>query len=348
MAHYTELSAAAQAAYAQLVDAALATDHMRSVADLSGSFASKTVKGSKYWYFQYTEPSGALRQVFVGPDNAAVRQLIERKQQPAASQPLGPLAAAAIALGCAAVVPRHFRVIKRLAEYGFFRAGGLLIGTHAFLCYGNMLGVRWGGAERTQDIDFAHAGKSVALALPSNLEVETHSAIESLDMGFLPVAGLSGKTGGAYLIPKEPEFRLDFLTTLHRRKDTPFEHPQLHVTMQPLKFMEYSLEQVQQAALIANDGAVVVNVPHPVRYALHKLVVFGEREGTFAAKSGKDLAQAAAILQFFQISRAWEVEEHWRNLIERGRGWKTRAVRGLNALDRALPDLGALKWLGVA
>jgi hypothetical protein len=30
------------------VDAALAADHMRSVADLSGSFASKSVKGSKY------------------------------------------------------------------------------------------------------------------------------------------------------------------------------------------------------------------------------------------------------------------------------------------------------------
>ena len=56
--HYTELSAAAQAAYAQLLDAVLATEHMRTVADLPGSFAAKTVKGSQYWYFQYTEKQG--------------------------------------------------------------------------------------------------------------------------------------------------------------------------------------------------------------------------------------------------------------------------------------------------
>lgn len=346
MKHYFELTAAAQTAYAQLVDAALATGHMRSVADLSGSFAAKTVKHSKYWYYQYTEPSGALRQIFVGPDNDAVLRLIERKRQPAASQTLGPLARSAVALGCSAVVPRHFRVIKRLAEYGLFQAGGILIGTHAFLCFGNMLGVRWDSSERTQDIDFAHAGKSLALALPSNLEVQTHDAIESLDMGFLPVAGLSGKAGGAYLIPNEPEFRLDFLTTLHRRKETPFEHPQLHVTLQPLKFMEYSLMEVQQAALVSKDGAVIVNVPHPARYALHKLLIFGEREGSFVTKASKDLRQSASILAYFRDHRAWETEEHWRDLIGRGKGWRARAMRGLSALDKSFPELNAKKWLG--
>ena len=61
-------------------------------------------------------------------------------------------------------------------------------------------GVRWGGQERTQDIDFAHAGKAISLVLPSDLHVKTDAAIESLNMGFLPVAGLSG----AYLIPNEP------------------------------------------------------------------------------------------------------------------------------------------------
>ncbi len=341
----SDLSAAAQTAYAQVVDAALSTGHMRSVADLSGSFAAKTVKGHKYWYYQYTEPSGALRQLFVGPDNDAVRSLIARKDLPAASQALGPLTRAAIALGCSAVPPRQFRVIRRLAEYGFFHAGGVLIGTHAYLCFGNMLGVRWGAAEGTQDIDFAHAGKSLALALPSNLEVRTQDAIDSLRMGFLPVSGLSGKAGGAYLIPHEPEFRLDFLTTLHRGKEQPYEHGQLHVTLQPLKFMEFSLQQVQQTALLSNDGAVMVNVPHPARYALHKLLVFGEREGSFLAKSMKDLRQAASILVYFQQYRAWEAEEHWRDLIGRGKGWRTRALRGLTALNKSLPELGIKAWL---
>ncbi len=82
MASFTELSLTAQTAYAQLLEAALVAGHLRSVADLSGSFASKTVLGAKYWYFQYTEPSGKLRQVFVGPDTAPVRALMARKAQP--------------------------------------------------------------------------------------------------------------------------------------------------------------------------------------------------------------------------------------------------------------------------
>jgi len=342
---FSELTAAAQTAYAQVVDASLSTGHMRSVADLSGSFAAKTVKGHKYWYYQYTEPSGALRQLFVGPDNEAVRSLIARKNQPGASHALGPLTHAATALGCSAVPARQFRVIRRLAEYGFFNAGGVLIGTHAYLCYGNMLGVRWVAAEGTQDIDFAHSGKSLSLALPSNLEVRTQEAIDSLRMGFLPVSGLSGKAGGAYLIPHEPEFRLDFLTTLHRGKEQPYEHDQLHVTLQPLKFMEFSLQQVQQTALLSSDGAVMVNVPHPARYALHKLLVFGEREGGFLAKSMKDLRQAASILAYFKEYRAWEVDDHWHDLIGRGKGWRSRALRGLAALNKAFPALEIKEWL---
>lgn len=342
---YKELNSTAQAAYAQLMDAALTTEHMRTVADLSGSFSSKTIKGHKYWYFQYTEPSGKLRQIYVGPDNDAVKSLIEIKDRPGAVQSLVPLAASAVALGCAAVLPKHLRVIARLSEYGFFRAGGVLVGTHAFLAYGNMLGVQWGDTSRTQDIDFAHAGKNIALALPSNLEVNTHSAIESLQMGLLPISGLKGKAGATYLAPRDPSFRLDFLTTLHRGGENKYEHPQLHVTLQPLKFMEYSLVQIQQAVLFNKEGAVVVNVPHPARYALHKLIVYGEREGTFASKASKDLVQAASLLRYFKESRTWEIKAAYEDLMNRGKGWVSRFERGEKAIEKAYPEIEVRKLL---
>lgn len=342
---YTDLTTSAQTAYAQLLDAALATEHFRSVADLSGAFSSKTVKGHTYWYYQYSEPSGLLRQIFVGPDNDTVRELMAKKKQPAITTQLGPLAGSAAALGCATLLPKHLRVVTRLAEYGFFRAGGILVGTHAFLAYGNMLGVRWNDQSRTEDIDFAHAGKNLSLALPSNIEVETHTAIESLHMGFLPVSGLSGKSGGSYLNPRDPSFRLDFLTALHRGGTETYEHPKLHVTLQPLKFMEYALEQVQQAVLFSTEGATVVNIPHPARYALHKLIVYGERTGTFRAKAEKDLLQAAALLALFKERRAWEVDEAWNDLVHRGKGWRTRLGQGLDALERRFPELCAKDWL---
>lgn len=36
-------------------------------------------------------------------------------------------------------------------------------------------------------------------------------------MGFLPVSGLASKVGATYLNPRAPEFKLDFMTTLHRK-----------------------------------------------------------------------------------------------------------------------------------
>ena len=341
---HTELTLSAQTAYAQLFDATLAAELARSVASLSGSFAKKTVKARDYWYFQFSDLGGTLRQLYVGPDNAAVRALVEKARQPK-EQPLAPLARAAVALGCAPLLPRHFRVGPRLSECGFFKAGGVLIGTHAFLAYGNLFGVRWREASRTQDVDFAHAGKNLAIALPSTLQVDTHGAIESLQMGFLPIAGLAGKAGATYLNPKDPEFRLDFLTTLHRGKERPYEHPQLRIALQPVKFMEFSLENVVQAAVFCDEGSVVVNLPHPARFALHKLIVYGERQGSFVQKTRKDLSQATALLELLKARRAWELDEAWRDVVSRGTGWVDRVKRAHAAACETAPALELEKWL---
>ena len=348
---FSELPAVSQAAYAQLLESALAVEHSRTVADLPGSFATKVVKGRQYWYYQYTEPSGRLRQLYVGPDNESVRQLVTRKSSKPVTDALLPMTRSAMALGCASLLPRHYQVIRRLADYGFFHAGGVLIGTHAFLAYGNMLGVSWGAAarvkakDRNKDNDFAHPGKSVSLLLAADFDVHVHEAIESLGMGLLPVASLTSAQGASYLNPREPDFRLDFLTVRHRGGDTPYEHPQLHITLQPLKFMEFSLENVPQAALLSTAGVVIANVPHPARFALHKLIVYGEREGMFAAKANKDLAQAACLLAALKLHRAWEVEEAWEDLAGRGKGWLDRARHGLAALERFAPELETAAWL---
>lgn len=346
MARFAELPLSAQTLYAQVFDAASAAELSRSVAYIrGGSIATKTVKGAKYFYYQYRDVNGAVRQIYLGPDSERLRALVERAHAPSAQPVLADLARGAIGLGCAAILRKHFRVIGRLAEYGFFRAGGVLVGTHAFLGYGNMLGVRWGDADRTQDVDLAHAGKNLAVALPANVEVATHGAIESLEMGLIPIAGLAGMAGATYLNPADPELRLDFLTTLHRGGAKPIEHPQLGITLQPLPFLEYLLERVTQLALLSEAGAAVVNVPAPERYALHKLVVHGERGARYAAKGAKDLAQSAALLELLKEGRSRDVVAAWRDLIARGPGWRKRAMAGLAALDKHAPDLAAGNWL---
>jgi hypothetical protein len=342
---YLELSAAAQTAYAQLFEAALTADHVRSVADLSGSFAAKTVKGRTYWYYQCTQPSGALTQHYVGPESPAVRRLVEGAKQPGALAALEPLVQVAHTLGCARIVPKHERVLRRLAEYGFFRAGGVLVGTHAFLAYGNMLGVAWSRPGLTHDIDFAHAGRAISLALPGTLEVKTSAAIDSLMMGFLPVTQLAGKSGASFLNPKEPEFRLDFLTTRHRGGVEPFFHPQLNVMLQPLPFMEFSLEHVEQAVVFSRDKAVLVNVPDPARFSLHKLIVYGERTGSYRAKSAKDLLQSASLLAYLWEHQRHAVTAALDDLRGRGRGWTSRFAVGASALLQAHPGMSEVEGL---
>jgi hypothetical protein len=347
MQPYEPLPLSAQTAYAQLFDAAQAAELARSISSLQGSFASKQVKGNTYWYFQHTDVSGRLRQIYVGPDNPPTRELVGQHGRKPSADRIQQLAKAALALGCEPVLLPQFRVIRRLADYSFFNAGGVLVGTHAFLAYGNMLGLRWGDTSRTQDVDFAHAGKQMAIALPGNLHVDAHAAIESLAMGFLPVLTIAGRAGGSYAIPSDPEFQLDFLTPLHRGSEEPYAHPELKVTLKPLKFMEYLLEDVQQAALFSAEGAVVVNVPHPARYALHKLIVFAERGATRRVKANKDLRQSAALLSFYRATSAWDIDEAWKDLVSRGPSWRERALRGRSALDGIAPEIEVSKWLRV-
>jgi len=342
------LPASAQTAYAQLFDAALAADHVRSVADPSGSFAAKTVKGRTYWYYQCIQPSGALTQHYVGPDSPAVRRLIEGSSEPGALAALEPLVRVAHALGCATLIPKHERVLRRLAEYGFFRAGGILVGTHSFLAFGNMLGVAWTRPGLTQDIDFAHAVRALSLALPTTLEVKTSAAIDSLTMGFLPITQLAGKSGASFLNPKEPEFRLDFLTTRHPGGEEPFYHPQLNVALQPLSFMEFLLQHVEQAVVFSREKAVLLNVPDPARFALHKLIVYGERTGSYRAKASKDLSQSASLLSFLWEHQRRTVRTALEDLHGRGKGWTSRLTVGSHALLKAHPELAKADGLAVA
>lgn len=345
MARFVILSASAQNAYAQLLDATQGAELARTVADLPGTFARKQVKGRDYWYFQFQDASGAQRQVYIGPESAHVRALIEARAQPGARAALAPLAQSVQALGNAALLSRHFKVAQRLADYGFFRAGGVLIGTHAFLAFGNMLGVRWHDGQRTQDVDFAHAGKAMSIALPLDVAIDVHAAIESLRMGLMPIRHSDGVIGASYIDPGDPEFQIDFLTPLHRGGSEPFHHPRLGIKLQPLKFMEYLLEDLQQTAVFCGIGAALVNVPHPARYALHKLIVAGERPASRIAKSNKDVVQAAAVLSALRETAPWQIDEAWRDLISRGAGWVSRIRRGRDALARRAPELDAPNWL---
>jgi len=343
---YEFLSASAQAAFANLASAAFQAASQRSVADAPGGFAKKTIGQQVYWYHQVKLADGRLQQTYIGKSSNEIDQLIAQHSDPAAASArvhMKRLCAAAIALGCREIPAKHAMVIDRLIDFGFFRAGGILVGTHCFMAYENMFGVRWLAGAQTLYLDFAHPGKNVSLALPCEpIQADTRGAIDSLRMGFAPNGAQT-----TYRNPNEPDFDLDFLTSVGRGGEEPVYAKSLNVTLQPLKFLEFSMEQTTQAVLLARRGPLVVTIPAPERYAVHKLLVHGERPEKQRTKANKDLAQAASLIAYLLEHDPEALRDAWRDLNDRGPGWRRRAGEGLAALMAAHPSIDVAPMLDV-
>ena len=340
---YSNLSTAAQTAYASLSSASRLED-VRSVASLPGSFSRKIVKGHEYWYYQTPDLTGKQIQIFLGAASAELTSLIERHRQgDTTTNHLRQLTRQAIAAGCPSIVSAHAKIIERLADAGFFRAGGILVGTHVYMAYQNYLGVRWLSGAQTLDLDFAHAGRNVSVAIPSDVTMDMGSEIEALQMGFMPIKSLT-----TYVKSDERDLQIDFVTCVHRGGDTPVLVRALNAVMQPLKFMEFSMEAPIQLTLLAQRGPITVNAPPPEKYAVHKLLVFGERSQQMRVKASKDLDQAASLIAYLLINDEDLLLETWRSLLANGPGWRQRALEGLKALNARYPDIDtAALWDGV-
>lgn len=336
---YQSQSAAAQAAFANIVPAAQALDLQRSVADLPGGFTHKKLGQKLYRYYQFKSLDGKTRQIYLGNDSPGLQALIERfKAQTPKAQALAHVARlcrSAIELGAEPMVRTHFRILQRLADHGFFHAGGILIGTHAFLAYQNQFGVRWTEDNQTLDIDFAHPGNNLSIALPDGVQMDARSAIESLEMGFIPNASHT-----SFIKQDEPDLQLDFVTPKVSTSDASIRVHALNLHMQPLKFMNFSMDAAMPAVLISRTGPIVVNVPKPERYALHKLIVFGERPHEMQTKAQKDIAQAAWLISYLQDNEAGALHEAWARVQASGKGWVQRCKAGAKHLKLRYPELG--------
>jgi len=84
-----------------------------------------------------------------------------------------------------------------------------------------------------------------------------------------------------------------------------------------------------------------VNVPDPARFALHKLIVAGERDALMHTKREKDLHQAAQLLALLVQERPGDIRVAWDEIKRRGRGWQRRITVGLNALGSIDRDTAA-------
>lgn len=330
-----------QTLYAELQEQLNALEAVRSIGFLDGSFVTKRVKGERYFYFQHYDAEGIKRQLYLGRKTAVLEELIARQQQD--RQDFAP-ALASIERLCAqlraggALTTDHAaaRVIRQLAESGVFRLGGILVGTHAYLALGNVLGVIWEHAAlRTRDVDIAgdrSADNDLEIVLPRNV-ADIPAALDSLKMGFFPIPQLDHRQPSTSFMIRGNQLRLDVLTDQRGRSSEPVYIPRFKTAAQPLHFMAYLFTDTIPAVII-NGGATLVRVPAPARYAVHKLIIAQERTAAGLAKRDKDYLQAFQILSLLQEVRPGDVPLAIEDAVDRGPGWSRRVAAGLQELHK--------------
>jgi hypothetical protein len=330
-----------QTLYAELSERLAAYEAARSFSTLKGGFAKKRVSGADYWYFKTSETPSGQREYSVGPDTPATRSVIEAYQKgradvEAVESAIDRLCAMLRQGGAMTTDTVSAKVISGLSSAGVFQLGAVLVGTHAFIALGNVLGVRWQSAMRTEDIDVL-ASPVLEVAV-GQVDADLPATLESLNMGFLPVPGLDSRKPETSFKVRGKTLRVDLLTPAQGRRDgAPIRIPRLKASAQPLEFLDYLLEAPVDTPLI-NGGATQVKVPDPARFALHKLIVSVDRSIAMQSKAGKDRQQAAEMIEVLMEDRPGDIELAVESINRRSAGWRKKLRDGLDRLPVTLAD----------
>lgn len=322
--------------YAELLDQLRAAEKDFHL-PVGGSFVSKTIGGGVYWYLQRNE-NGRRTQTYLGPETPELRrQISAAKEQQVDRKRRRQLVSMLRAGGAASESPTFTAVLEVLADSFVFRLGGVLVGTQAFMCYANMLGVRFDAESlRTGDIDVADDARiSVAVAREGSLDILER--LKSIEPRFAAVPELDPRDPSTSLKVRGSDLRVDFLTTTRRgTRKKPVPLPHLNVAAEPLEGLDYLIEKTTKAAVVGGGG-ILVNVPLPARYALHKLWVARNRPVSENAKARKDMSQARQVIEVLLTDRPDDVEEAAVAMQSRPKMWGRvrKEFEGLTAQDAA-------------
>ena len=340
-----------QTIYAELLEHLRGADFARSFADLTGGLTARERGGEQYWYFRTNEGlEGKAQEFYLGPDNESTQKIIQayregRENAKENAERLTRLAAMLRSGGLTLTDFTSAKIIKAFASTGVFRLGGVLVGTHAFVAIGNNLGVKWPSALQTQDVDFEAMPKhhvGIGVMQTPQLLANIPKAIESLEMGFMPSVRLhTASKPTTYIVPGK-EWRIDLVTAPQGTdRESPVEIPRLGAHAQPLEFMDYLLRKTMDAAVVSNSG-ILVQVPEPARFAVHKLLVASNRDSRSAIKSAKDRKQAFYVMSFLEQERPGDVLLAAEEALARGPCWKRRIKAQADLLPGRIQELDDL------
>jgi hypothetical protein len=327
-----------QTIYAELEQRSL-DDSFVSDFPPDGRFVSMESKGRRYWYFDRGSHQNRKR-VYVGPaDDPDISKRVDAfkdlKADVVARRRLvttltrdGKLPGPTRAAGS---------IVEALAEAGFFRLRGVLVGTTAFQCYSALLAVQLPNPLlQTSDADFAQfhsISAAVDDSIPPILEV-----LQAVDETFRVVPHHADAQQSTKFRSRDG-FLVEFLTPNAGSDDysgRPAEMPALgHASAQPLRFLDFLIYEPVRAVLLYGPGIPVL-VPAPARYAVHKMIVGSRRRGDAngRTKAAKDLEQAQVLIEaMMQARRSDEFAAAYAEAFDRGPHWQEALAGSVGRLE---------------
>lgn len=311
-----------------------------AVMDVRGTPTKVTRGGKTYWYDTFRVGTD-VRKAYIGEDTselaARLDQLTELRTRAEARQ-AGRTRLIRIlrAEGFMRTDAATGSLLSAMAKAGVFRLGGTIVGTHAFRLYEGELGLRYrfDDTALTRDMDIA-SFERLSLALEDVVSPRLQDVFR--DFAFDPVPDL--KPGNVWRWKQtRGELMMEFLTPSFEADETVKPLAALGVNAHSLHHMNYLIQQPILAAVPYRSG-VLVQVPQPERFAIHKLIVADRRQGgPDAIKSVKDLAQSAFLITALAEDRPDELREAYQVARTTGPRWERRLARSL----QKMPETRAL------
>ena len=297
----------------------------------------KNESGTEFWVHRYSNAIGERQETYLGTAEdksviARVESLRQRIEE--ANSTIGRVRLLARA-GFATVDRRTYSTLASLHNHGLFRAGAVLIGSHAFGALLNALGVK-AVPYATEDVDIARPEALAVPEVPAFIDMLRDTGIKFFEVPALSCRqpATSFKEGG------RSRLTVDLLVPSAGEGYSTVPVPELKAHAKGLPYLRYLLSGSQELPILSPYGVVLVRVPVAERYAIHKLLVSQLRAET-RNKSAKDLSQAAILIDALVDSFPGAVQEA---LAAAPKSAAKHLHRALTALARYLPADAETAW----
>ncbi|MCP5036023.1 MAG: hypothetical protein GY945_00310 [Rhodobacteraceae bacterium] len=309
------------------------------VTDIKGTPAKKTVKGKGYWYDRFRIGTD-WSETYLGEDGPELAMRIERHLEIKAEKDQRRAERIRLirllrAEGYTRIDAQTGSLLSAMEKVGVFRLGGTIIGSVAFSHYEAELGVRYrlDHLARTDDLDIA-SFEALSLAIGDHVAEPVQEVLARFK--FSPVPGLDSHRVWRWKQAGR-ETLVEFLMPAQRDEGVR-DLPALGVSARALRHLDFLLADPIHAVSLYRTG-ILVQVPRPEAYAVHKLIVADRRrDGPNSAKARKDREQAGFLIEALAQDRPDELAESYLDARDKGPKWRQR----LDATLARMPETRSL------